>query len=137
VNLSWARLPLRGNRSSTGFAAASYARWRRENFQSDSSQACFGHPQYSGRGQRDVDAPPSDKGSAIIDANYDGTSIGEVRHADHCAEGQRGVCGRLLIHVEQLAARRRFAVVFGSVVGGNSCLPLDRWGADGFCGVVG
>ncbi len=89
-------------------------------------------PIFFGRRKREVDDPPLDKGTAVVDA-YRHVSTGVApTDLDHRAEGQRLVRRRHLVHVVDLTRSRSPPVVWLAVPGshallGPALLHRRRW----------
>ena len=54
---------------------------------------------------RDIDHPPTNEGSAVVDANNGSVSVAVIRHLDYCAERQCRMRGRHGVRSQGLATR--------------------------------
>jgi len=76
-----------------------------DNVKFDFCNAGSNHSQRLSRRIRDIDNSSGNVRAAVIDPNCHGPSAGDIRHAQPCAEWQRGMSGGQIVRIELFAAR--------------------------------
>src|SRR5438552_2542885 len=97
---------------------------RRNHFQADTDDAGSQHVDLAARGLRQVDDASVDERTAIVDADVDAFSVGEVGHLDPGLKRKRAMRGGELLHVEDLARGGSSSVVGNAVPARDA--GLDR-----------
>lgn len=94
----------------------------RKNGQLDEPRSGPNDFQPVGRLPGEIDDPPGDKGTPIIDQNINGAAIGKICHPDHGAQGKRPVGGREGMFPEDGPTGGALSIKGGSIPGGPSDL---------------
>jgi len=72
----------------------------------DPGSALLNKIEFLGRGTGNIDYPPFNKGTTIIDPKFDGFAVVNVHYPDNCSKGQRAMCGGHLRGVGAFATGR-------------------------------